>query len=477
MGGGGSEVSDATARVLLESAYFDPRSVRRTAKRLQLHSESSHRFERGVDPNGADFASARAATLLAELGGGKIARAAVDVYPKKIAPLTIDLRVARANAVLGLSLGADEMARTLGALELGVAPGTAGLLRVTAPTFRPDLEREIDLVEEIGRVHLEQIPATLPRTTAGPSGSGEPLVEKVRDALTAAGLDEAILYSFTSPARISALRFPDGHPVTRPLPLRNPLREDHTVMRTSLLPNLLAATAHNLKFGVTDVRIFEVGHVFLPSGRTLPDEPRIVSGILCGDRAGWLKPSGPIDFYDAKGIVERLFAALMLPVEMVAARNEDGFLHPGVGAAILYDGQHVGVVGELHPETRDRAGIDRLAFAFEVNLELLPPLAPAQARPIDRFPSVVRDVSFFVTDSVPAAKIRALLAEGAPAILETISVLDDYREAGKVPAGKKGMLWSITYRAPDRTLTDAEVDAAHEAIVKRVLSALGAERR
>lgn len=477
MGGGGSEVSDGTTLVLLESAYFDPRTVRRTAKRLGLHSESSHRFERGVDPNGADLASLRAAKLLAELGRGTIARGSVDVYPTKIAPLTIDLRPARANALLGLALPADEMARVLRALELSVDSVDAAKIRVTAPTFRPDLEREVDLIEEIGRVHLDAIPATLPRTTAAPQGSGDRLVEAVRDALVAAGLHEAITFGFTSPARIAALRFPDGHTVMRPIPVRNPLREDHTVMRTSLMPNLLAALAHNLKFGVTDVRLFEVGHVFLQSGKQLPDEPRYLAGVMCGERAGWLKPAGPLDFFDTKGVIERLFAALRMNVEFVPARNEDGFLHPGAGAAILIGGEHVGVVGELHPATRDRAGIERPAFGFEVALDRLPPLGHAQATAVDRFPAIGRDVSFFVDDFVNASRIRGILLDRKPPFLESVAVLDDYREPGKVPPGKKGMLWSITYRAADRTLTDAEVDAAHEAIVKRLLETLGAERR
>jgi phenylalanyl-tRNA synthetase beta chain len=479
MGGAGSEVSRETSRVLLESAFFQPATVRKTARRLALHSESSHRFERRVDPNGADAASARAARLLCEIAGGRVARGLVDVYPKRFTAVTLELRAARARAVLGMDVATDAMARYLTALELGVEP-RGETLQVSVPTFRADLEREVDLIEEVGRLHgYDTMPATLPPQSAAPSGSGDPLAERVRDALCAAGFDEAITFGFTSQPRLHALRFPNGHPAhaARALIVKNPLREDLALMRTSLLPNLLAALQRNLAFGVENVRIFEVGHVFLPSGQQLPDEPRFVAGVLCGDRSGWLKSDGPIDFYDARGLVERLFAALRLEAVFSQARNEEGFLHPGVAASVTSAGEHVGVVGEVHPETRDRLGIEQRCFAFELNLERLPRVAAAEFRPLPRHPAVVRDVSFFVDDFVPAARIREVVLTDRPPILEELKVLDDYREPGKVPPGKKGMLWSITYRAEGRTLTDDEVDRTHEAIVDRLLRTIEADRR
>ncbi len=477
MGGLETEVSASTTRVLLEAATFLPRAIRRTAKRLGLHSEASHRFERGVDPNGVERASQRAARLLAEIGGGRVTRGAADVYPNQVIPRVVELRPARAGALLGVEIGTDVIQGHLAALELSSEP-RGDRLRVSIPTFRVDLEREVDLIEEVARLHgLDRIPATLPRSEVFPQPSGDPLATRVRAALAAAGLDETISYGYTSPARIAALRHPEGHAAARPIPIANPMREEGSVMRTSLLPNLLAALARNLSFGVPDVRLFEVGSVFLPSGRQLPDEPRFVAGVMTGTRLGWLQDAGAVDFYDVKGVVERLFAELRVPVELVAARSEEGFLHPGVAASIVAAGERVGVVGELHPVTRERSGIDRVAFAFEVNLERLPPLAPARFHPIDRFPAIVRDLSFFVDEMVPAARVRELIAAGTPPILAEVRVLEDYREAGRVPPGKKGMLWSLTYRHRDRTLTDAEVDGAHEQLVSRLLAALSAERR
>ncbi len=501
MGGGGSEVAGATTRILLEAASFDPRSIRRTAKRLGLHSEASHRFERGVDANGVDFASARAARLLAETGGGRVARGLVDQHPRPATPMTLELRPARVAAVLGTTVTPIDISRYLKTLELTVDPAEPderwldpeATLRVTVPTFRRDLEREVDLIEEVARLHgLDKIPATLPVSQAAPTSPRDRLGDLSRAALTAAGLDEAITFGFTAPARLAALRFPDGHPAARPIGVKNPMRPEQAVMRTSLLANLLPALAHNLSFGVSDVRLFEIGSVFFPRAEpaaapseTPVIERRFCAGVLSGNRPGWLEDAGPLDFWDVKGAVERLFQALRIPVDFAPLRNPNGFLHPGVAATVMVAGPpvgsgrgvHVGAVGEVHPETRDRLGLSRPCFAFELDLDNLPPLTPAQLGPIPRYPAVGRDVSFFVDEDVPAARIRDAILADRPPLLGEVNVLEDYREPGRVPPGKKGMLWSLTYRSAERTLTDAEVDAMHEALVARLLAALRAERR
>src|SRR5262249_9329607 len=268
---------------------------------------------------------------------GQVARGVVDVYPRRVEPTRLELRPARANALLGLALSTDEIARCLRALELGVEPA-GERLAVTCPTYRSDLEREVDLIEEAARIHgLADVPATLPPLGRAPEGRSG-LAERARDALAAAGLDEAQCFGFTSPARIAALRFSPTHIVARPLAVANPMREEQAVMRTSLVPNLLDALAHNLAFGIENVRLFEVGHVFLESGPRLPSEPLFAAGVLAGERSGWLKSAGPIDFYDAKAVAERLLAALHADATMVPARSEEGFLHPGVAASIVVGG-------------------------------------------------------------------------------------------------------------------------------------------
>jgi phenylalanyl-tRNA synthetase beta chain len=477
MGGAGSEVSDTTTRILLEAATFESSTIRRTARRLGLHSEASHRYERGIDQSAIDRSSRRVARLLAELGGGKVARGVVDVEPKPRRPVVIDLRPARFEHLMGFALPTETILETLRGLGIQADAVDGGKrIKCTPPPHRLDIELEVDLIEEVARLAgYENIPVTLPTTQARPKASGDAVAERARDALTAAGLDEAILFGFTGLNRLAALRFPAGHPVNRPVPLKNPLRDEQSVMRTSLMANLLAALSANLRNGASDVRLFEIGSVFLPSGGTLPDEVRYVAGVITGERSGWLTGGGAVDFHDLRGVVERLFASLRLPVDFLPARNEDGFLHPGVAASIVLSGtdQVVGVVGEVHPESRDKAGIEKPAFAFEINLGQLPPAPLATFEPLPRYPASSRDVSFFVDDYVPAARVRQIVAQGKEPLLVDLRVLEDYREVGRVPSGKKGMLWSMTYRAVERTLTDAEVDAAHEKIVAHLLGTLG----
>jgi phenylalanyl-tRNA synthetase beta chain len=479
MGGAATEVTAGTTRILLEAATFDPRSVRRTARRLGLHSESSHRFERGVDQPAIAGASSRAAMLMCTLAGGRIMPGFADVEPRPYEAPRITLRPERAAKLLGFDTPEPEIRRTLGALGIDVqgAEGTH-VLTCTPPSYRRDLTLEADLIEEIVRmVGYERIPATLPVSQARPQPAAGLRAEAARSALAAAGLYEAITYGFTSPARLAALRLPDGHPIRRPVALKNPLREELSVMRTSLVPNLLAAVAHNLAHGHKDVQLFEIGSVFLASGRKLPDEPVHAAGVMAGSRAGWLQPQGPLDVFDLRGVVEHLFASLGLEVDFVQARNEEGFLHPGVGAAILCGGQHVGVLGEVHVATREALGVFVPCFAFDVNLDLLPAAQRPMYRGVTRFPGVVRDVSFFVADFTPAARVREVLRQAQEPLLREIHVLEDYREPGRVPEGKKGMLWSLTYRSPERTLTDAEVDAVHEQLVARLLGELRGQRR
>ncbi len=482
MGGLDTEVTERTSRVLLEAAGFDPGSVRRTARRLGLHSEASHRFERHVDTNITELASRRAAELLARLGGGRVAAGSVDAHPRPAAPRTVSIRVSRTQQLTGVPVDAPTITGTLA--RLGLEPSApAENISVVVPTFRPDLEREVDLIEEVLRLHgFENVPATIPYSEVPPRALRDPRRSLARRALTGAGMAEAITFGFTSPTRVAAMRLPGSDRRTRPVALRNPMTVEQSVMRTSLVPNLLGATARNVSFGVTDVRLFEIGSVFLPRGAgELPDEPVYVAGVVAGNRPAWLeqKPQ-PVDFFDVKGMVEQMLAALLGDAARGVTFTADphvAWLHPGVSAAIaLADGTHLGHVGEVHPETR-RALDAPPSFAFEIDLGVVPLPQPAQMRPISRHPAVTRDVSFLVDAAVPSARIAELIADAREPLVEGYGVLEDFRDPAHVPAGKKGMLWTITYRAGDRTLTDAEVDRAHEGIVQRLLTELDAQRR
>lgn len=482
MGGQSSEVSDQTTTVLLESANFDPLSIRRTARRLGLHSDSSHRFERAVDPNGADVAANRAALLLAQVGGGQVAQGAVDNYPVTIEAQTVVMRLSRCAALSGISVARETVVETLGRQGLPVKDsGVGDTIEVTVPTSRSDITREVDLIEEVVRVYgFDKVPATLPATTVRPTSVPDPRRVGVHRAMFNTGLCEHISYGFTSPARIAALGLPDSDVRTKTIAIDNPMTVEQSVMRTSLWPNLLAAVSHNLKHDVQDVRLYEVGHVFLQGKSELPEEPLEICGVLAGTRAGWLSDGPPVDFYDAKGAVISILETIYGTSEGfdLKADSAPKFLHPGASARILdKKGQEIGVVGELHPRVRKAFDLDVSVFGFELKLSELEPPKDFQMTGLPRYPAITRDISFLMSLDIESAQVRGIIAKEEEALLSQVQVLEDYRDPAHVPVGKKGMLWSITYRSPDRTLTDAEVDKVHQRIEDRLLTELGATRR
>jgi phenylalanyl-tRNA synthetase beta chain len=498
MGGQNTEVEPTTSRVLLEAASFDPLVVRRVARRLNLPSEASQRFGRGVDPELAGLASMRAAGLIARLGGGKVAVGAVDVYPTRRTVAAVPLRLARLRSLTGVDAfsgadAADALTRLGCAVEVTndrdrVSAGSAAFtipdLSVTPPSARTDLTREVDLIEEVLRLRgFDQVEATLPALRAAPIRLAAERPDQARRILAAAGLAEAITFGFTSFDRVAALELPGSDRRSFPIPLRNPMSNDQAVMRTSLLPNLVAAVARNRSFGRDDVALFEVGSVFLRRGgldseiRELADEPVWAAAVLSGRRPGRLGRGAAYDFFDAKGLVEHLVARLGAAAELRAVTDVP-YLHPGVAAAICVAPHDVpiGWVGEVHPDVRLALGVDAPVFTFELDLEQLPPATPAQMRTIPKFPASSRDVSLLVGESIPAGRVRELIGSAREPLVERVDVLEDYRDA-KLPAGTKSMLWTIRYRAADRTLTDAEVDAAHEGIVAQLVDRLPAQRR
>ena len=495
LGGSDSEITSTTTDVLLESAYFQPASVRRTARRHKLHTEASHRFERGTDPNdGLDQAAQRCAELLLTLGGGRIAQGRIDVYPRPIEKAVVPLRPGRTDQMLGLHVPAAVQKAKLTALGLTVAAGGGETLAVTVPTARPDLTREIDLIEEVGRlVGYEEITPKLPVLRMAPPR--EPSVgettrknaERARDLCAALGLDEVILFSMTGPERLRTVG--GAHAERRPpLLLDNPLREELSALRTQLLPGLLEALRGNLAHGLPSVRLFEVGEVFWPGAGGQPEErPRAV-GVLAGPRPHFLKPThaDETDVHDVRGLVDSLLTGLGYeltfgpPAEgaakdpravfiRAAAPDETPWLHPGVAAVVVSaaTGEIIGDFGEVHPDLRRKLDLERRAFSFEIDVPTLPRAARGFVPPA-RFPAVTRDLSFFVDAGVPVADVLASLHGAGEALLTDVHVLEDYREAGKVPAGQKGLLLNLTYRDPQRTLTDDEVQKAHERALGRL---------
>ena len=485
MGGLDTEVTDKTTRVLLESASFSPLSVRRTARRLGLHSEASHRFERGVDPELAALASARATRLMCIHGGGRVMGDAVDTYPNKRTIAPIPVRLARVQMLTGVALQASTCRDALERLGCTVT-GADASFDVTPPSARTDVMREVDVIEEILRVvGYEQVTSTLPVMRQAPGVRQRDRAEAARAALAAAGASEAITFGFQSAERAAALNLAGSDRRMQPIGVRNPMSVDQGVMRTSLIPNLVAAVARNQSHGRPDVALFEVGSVFLRRGEgvterplhELADEPTWAAGVLAGRRSTQIGLGTPWDAFDAKGLALVAIRAVAGNVRVTTrAATTVGYLHPGVTGELVVGNDVVGWFGEVHPTTRKALGVDGAVFAFDLDLAKLPLAAPAQMQPIPRFPGSARDVSLLLSESIPSARIEEVIAATNETLVSSVRLLEDYRDA-KLGAGMKSMLWSIAYRAPDRTLTDIEVDKAHENIVARLVENLPAQRR
>jgi phenylalanyl-tRNA synthetase beta chain len=480
MGGASSEVSGATTAVLLEAATFDPRAVRRTAKRLGLHSEASHRFERGVDANGIPHASLRAAALMARLGGGALAGEVIDRYPQQQYPRKVTLSAAGLDRIAGFAIPLAQAAEKLGSID--IAAELAGeSLTATVPTFRPDITIEPDLIEEVMRlVGYDRVPVRLPPARRAPAASPESLADRARDALAAQGLHEAATWGFVPRGWLSALGGGrKDHPLADGIAVKNPISSDYELLRTSLFPGLCDAARRNLARGVADVALFEVGPVVRRAGdpKEPPVEPIFAAALLVGRRAGWLKPAEPVDFFDAKQLVSELLRALGVPAPSYGPPQGE-LLHPGVGAEIRGRGASLGAVGEIHPRLRRALGLDQRGFYFEIDLEAVSgERRLVRSLPPPRFPAATRDISFWVAAAVTAAEQRAVMLMTGEELLQDLQILEDFRDPKYVPAGQKGMLWTMTYRSADRTLTDAEVDAAHARVVASLTASYAIEIR
>jgi phenylalanyl-tRNA synthetase beta chain len=482
MGGAMAEVTAATTNVLLECATFDPRAVRRTAKRLGLHSEASHRFERGVDAAGVPAAGARAAAMVVALGGGRIAGLPVDRFVAPVPPRHVKLTAASLRRVAGFDISNDLAAQKLRGIEISIVISGDGLV-ATVPTFRPDITIEEDLIEEVMRlVGYDHAPARLPSGGKAPEPSPERLADRARDVLCALGLHEIAGWAFVPRAALAAL---GDDRLATPIAVKNPISSDYEVMRTSLLPGLADAARRNLDRGIADVGLFEVGHVILPvEGDQHHLQSTVAAGLMIGRRGGWMKPGEALDFFDLKRVVIELLAALGVREPVFEARSGGAvFLHPGVSAWIREPGTPdgaagLGLAGELIPSVARRLGIETRAFYFEVHLDPLEHRnREVRAMSLPRFPAVGRDISFWIDMPVTADAQRAAIQAANEGLLREITVLEDFRDARFVAAGKKGMLWTLVYRADERTLTDTEVDAAHARVVASLGSAFSIQIR
>ena len=483
MGGAETEVTPQTTNILLESANFDFVSIRRTMKQFNLPSEASVRFSKGIHPETVRPAALRAAEFMRLHAGGTVCQGLVDCYPAPLPRQVVALKLAEVNRLLGMDFPKSEAVRILTALEFEVED-QGDVLRVTAPTHRLDIQvGSSDLIEELVRIYgYERLPATLLADRLPRQQTNVPIVfeERLRDLLVSCGLQEVITYALTMPERELPLTGPREY-----VRLKNPISSERVVMRQSVLAGVLEAAAANLRHA-GDVRLFEIGFVYLPrAGESLPEEPRRLALVLTGPRAQefWGDSAGAqtkqfLDFFDLKGVLEALAHDLHL-ADVTYQSSAASYLLPGRSAVLRVGDKTIGDFGQLHFKTAEAYGLgSRPILVGEFDIEALQALVPAryQYTPVPRFPAALRDVAVVVAESISAERIAAEIRAAGGDLVRGVRLFDLYR-GDSIPAGTKSLAYALTYQAPDRTLADKEIDKAHRKIEDRLKHVLKAQIR
>jgi len=467
IGGEESEVSDSTTNVLLECAYFDPDTIAFTARRQNLRTEASARFERGMDFDMAPVASARAAQLMSELSGGRVSAMVVDEYPKRIARHRVRLRPANTDKLLGITIPAAEQAERLRSIEMDVGDAT-GALDVLVPTFRPDVTREVDLIEEVGRLHgFHELPSTLPKGAAGGLEREQRAERSLRQVFAHLGVYEAVAPSLISPEDIEKLDLDESNPARRMVEVANPMVEDERAMRTTLLPSVLKAVALNQSKRAQGVALFEIARIYEPTHDVLPQEGLVLAGAFSGLRREqeWTGPARPWDFFGVKGILTAAFEGLGLEEPLFAPAKGKPF-HPTRAATVSLGSASLGALGELHPDVCARFEVAERTLVFELSLapvfEALP--ERVQLREPSRYPATYIDLAVVVDDAVASTKVRDVIAgAGAPEVV-SVRLFDVYR-GEQVGEGQKSLAFALELRAEAGTMTDEEAVVVRDRIL------------
>ncbi|HBE78096.1 MAG TPA: phenylalanine--tRNA ligase subunit beta [Firmicutes bacterium] len=483
MGGCTSEITDKTVNMFIESAYFNPSSIRRTSKQLGMKTEASMRFERSIDPSGVVIALNRAAQLVEELGAGKVAKGYLDQYPKPFAPVKIQTNAARINGLLGTGLAVDAIINYLKRVTFEVIAGDNGCLEVTVPTYRQDVLYTADLAEEVARLYgYNNIPATVPTgNQIGVLTAFQKFQHDCRRLLQGVGISEVMTYSLYAATTTGQLGITAADPLAKTVDLMIPLSEDQAVMRTHLVHHLLEVLAFNSKRRQPDLAIFEIARVYNPkTGSLLPDEPLHLGIGLMGrsSEIGWNQPRAEADFYDVKGLVELVFDKMQLPRFKLELSTKP-FLHPGQAADILINGQVVGFCGQVHPRIQAQYELTKKAFMVELDLSFLDSLRKTtmiQFEPLPKFPAVQRDLALVASTKISAQSIIARIKEIAGELVERVDLFDVY-QGEQVASGQRSLAFSITYRSKERTLNDNEVTGLQEKLLTELHKEYGASIR
>lgn len=469
MGGENSMITDDVTTMLFESACFDGTNIRLSSKKVGLRTDASGKFEKGLDPNNAINAINRACQLIEELGAGTVVGGVVDVYPQKREEITLPFEPDKYNKILGTDISPDEMKDYFKRLELKVEDN-----KVTIPTWRQDLESYADLAEEVARFYgYDKIPTSLPsgEATTGKLSNKLIIENTIKTVAEHCGFSQAMCYSFESPKVFDKLLIPESSVIRRAVVISNPLGEDYSIMRTLPFDGMMTSLSTNYNRRNKDVRLYELGNVYLPKSipvEELPDERMTLT----------LGAYGDIDFYMLKGVVEEVFEALGLEKQVeYSPKNPAPFLHPGRGATIIYNGVEVGCIGEVHPKVAANYDIKDRVYIAALDTVLLRENASFEMKfvPIPKYPAATRDISMVVPKEVLANKIEEVFENKGGAYLESFELFDIY-EGDQIKMGYKSMAYSLVFRAKDKNLADDDVNGAMDRILK-ALQGMGIELR
>ena len=471
MGGENSMITDDVTTMLFEAACFDGVNIRKSSKRVGLRTDASGKFEKGLDPNNAMDALNRACQLVEELGAGEVVGGAVDVYSKKKEPVRVPFDAAKINRMLGTDISEEVMIGYFKKIDLGYDAETK---EVIAPTFRHDLFRIADLAEEVARFYgYDNIPTTLPdgEATTGKLTFKLRIEQVARDIAEFCGFSQGMSYSFESPKVFDKLRLPQDSQLRKTVDIMNPLGEDYSVMRTTSLNGMLTSLATNYNRRNKNVRLYELGNVYLPISLPLTELPEERMQFTLG-------MYGDGDFFSMKGVVEEFFEKVGLHKKETYDPNAGkNFLHPGRQANIVYDGKVVGYMGEVHPEVADIYGIGERAYVAVIDMPQITELATFDRKyeGIAKYPAVSRDISMVMPKSILVGQVEEVIENKGGAYLESYKLFDIY-EGAQIKAGFKSVAYSITFRAKDKTLEEADISAAMNRILK-ALEEMGIELR
>ncbi|MBE6021255.1 MAG: phenylalanine--tRNA ligase subunit beta [Clostridiales bacterium] len=473
MGGLNSEIEDDTQTILIEAARFDPDGTRRTAKRLGMRTEASARFEKGVDANLCRTAADRVCQLVEMLGAGTVIKGAVDVYPEELKAVTTKVRTERVNGLLGIDLTTEDMKNIFEKLEIKVE-AEGDVMTATPPTVRFDLLEEIDYVEEVARIYgYDNHPSTLPAGAEVAAKLPEREIEDlIKDKLMGMGLSEIQTYSFVSPRGVDKILVDENSYKRDFVKLINPLGEENSVMRTTLIPNMLEVLERNNARYIPKVEAFELGRLFLNAFKTpegLPQEPKALSIGMYGKDC---------DFYGLKGVVESLLAELGIEGEEYKAEKEIKTFHPGRCASVSKDGELIGVFGEISSAVVEQYNLPERVYVAEIDFEKLFALCDLEIlyKPIPKYPAMDRDIALVVKDEVESGEIIKVIKENGGELLERVELFDIYK-GKQVAEGCKSMAYSLRYRDLTKTLTDEEIAGPHKKILAALNEAFGASLR